>query len=396
LNQVKQKLIIIAGPTASSKSEIALYLAENLNGEIINADSVQVYRYFDIGSAKPSLEERRKIPHHLIDILLPDEEFNAFKFKELAQQAVTDIAARGKVPIVAGGTGLYIRCFLYDLFTQDEAKIKKARKHWESVCTENGLPFLYNHLKKVDMESAGKIHPNDKIRIVRALEFYSATSTPISMVHKTHGFEKSQYDFSILVPDYQRNEVARRIENRSREMFQNGIVEEIRHILSLGYSKDIKPFKSIGYKEALSVLDKKITVDEGIALTIKNTKAYAKRQRVWFKKEKNVCHIPMDTAGFDPFYYLFIHQFLFKLWGVVIMNVQDIFLNQLRKDRVKVLIEVSGGENYTGIVKGFDNFCIFMQTDEGHCLLYKHALTKIVPPKDFVLKPNEREFVRKP
>lgn len=307
----RTKVIIIAGPTASSKSEIALKLALDIKGEIINADSIQIYKYFDIGSAKPSLEMREKVPHHLIDILEPDEDFNAYKFKELARQKVSEILARGKIPIVVGGTGLYIRIFLYDLFVQDEDKILKERQRLEELYKSEGLGNLYALLKEVDPKASSKIHPNDKVRILRALEFFYATGIPISEQHQRYNFTNSIYDFKIFIPDFSKEEIARRIENRTKKIFELGIVEEVKKILDMGYDKNIKPLKSIGYKEALQVLEGKLTVEEAIKETIKNTKAYAKRQKIWFKKEREVEFIPMKEDNLNNFFErikLFLHK----------------------------------------------------------------------------------------
>lgn len=404
----KTKIISIAGPTASSKSEIALNLALKFNGEIVNADSIQVYKYFDIGSAKPSLEMRRLVPHHLIDILNPDEEFNAFLFKEMARKAVTEIAAKKRLPIIVGGTGLYIRCFLYDLFTQDKEEIKKQRRILEDLCEKHGLTYLYNELKKIDPKSAEKIHPNDKIRIIRALEFYYATKQTLSSVHDEFNFNNSPYDFKIFVPNFPKDEIVKRIENRTIEIFNNGIVEEVKAILKKGYSKDIKPLKSIGYKEAAMVLDNKIQLEDAIKLTIKNTKAYAKRQKIWFKKEKNSIFVTVQGKNFDIFFdevKLFLHKFLLIfiilmnfIWGrKLMMNVQDVYLNQLRKERVEVTLKTSAGESISGLIKGFDNFSILIHSGGLNVLVYKHALTSIIPPKEFALKPvtTERESARK-
>lgn len=308
----KTKVVIIAGATASSKSEIAFNLASEFNGEIVNADSIQVFKYFDIGSAKPSLKMRESIPHHLIDILYPDEEFNAFLFKDMARGVVNDISARSKLPIIVGGTGLYIRCFLYDLFYQDEEKIKLERKRIEELCDREGLQKLYDDLLKVDPKSAEKIHPNDKVRIIRALEFFYAMGMPLSSMHSKYNFNSSCYDFKIFVPTFDKEDANRRIEVRTKKIFEEGIVEEVKEILKMGYKEDIKPLKSIGYKEALMVLHNIYNEQEAISETIKNTKAYAKRQRIWFKKEKNTVFIPVSENNFENFYRevkLFLHKF---------------------------------------------------------------------------------------
>ncbi|MCX7769495.1 MAG: tRNA (adenosine(37)-N6)-dimethylallyltransferase MiaA [Proteobacteria bacterium] len=289
-----RKIIIIAGQTATGKSDIAFYLANELGGEIINADSIQVYKYFDIGSAKPPKEYRDKIPHHLIDILEPNEDFNAYIFKKLAEKKVTEIYSRNKIPIIVGGTGLYIRCFLYGLFEQNDSLIKEARKLWEKRLIEWGLEKLYDELLKIDPEFAEKIHPNDKIRIVRALEFYTATGEKMSDIHKKYGFHISPYNFTILIPHLEKDILLKRIEERTKKIFNEGIIEETKKIIEL-YGLNIKPLKSIGYKEAVMHIEGKISFDEAINMTIKSTKEYAKRQKIWFKKEKNVQFINAES-----------------------------------------------------------------------------------------------------
>ncbi len=306
------KVLIIAGQTATGKSEIALHLATELNGEIINADSIQVYKYFDIGSAKPPLIYREKIPHHLIDILKPDEEFNAFIFRKLAEEKVKEIYERGKLPIIVGGTGLYIRTFLYGLFQQDDKAIKEARRFWESKLNEVGLKALYEELKTIDVEIANKIHENDKIRIIRALEFYSATGIKLSEVQKKHRFSHSPYNFKIFVPRLSKDELLKRIVERTKKIFNDGIIEETRKIISL-FGKDIKPIKSIGYKEALLFIEGKISFEEAVQGTIKSTKDYAKRQLIWFKKEKNVEFIEADTSSLEKIFLEKAKKFLHNL-----------------------------------------------------------------------------------
>jgi len=296
-----RKVLIIAGQTATGKSEIALHLANELNGEIINADSIQVYKYFDIGSAKPPLTFREKIPHHLIDILNPDEEFNAFIFKKLAEEKAKDIYERGKLPIIVGGTGLYIRTFLYGLFEQDDKAIKEARRFWENKLNEVGLKALYEQLKTIDAEMANKVHENDRIRIIRALEFYSATGMKLSEVQNQHRFINSSYNFKILVPRFSKDELLKRIVERTKKIYNEGLIEETRKIISL-FGKDIKPIKSIGYKEALFFIEGKIGFEEAVEETIKSTKNYAKRQLIWFKKEKNVEFIEADAPFFEKIF----------------------------------------------------------------------------------------------
>lgn len=297
----KQKLIIIAGPTASSKSDIAFFLAQRLNGEIINADSIQIYRFFNIGSAKPPKIYREKIPHHLIDILDPNEEFNAFIFKKMAQTKIKEIYSKKKFPILVGGTGLYIRCLLYGLFEQDNEKIYEARKYWKEELDRKGLNNLYHELLIIDPECAKKIHFNDRVRILRALEYYTATGERLSNIQKRFSFQNSSYDFVILVPEYTKEELIRRIEERTKKIFNDGIIEETKNIIQL-YGKDIKPLYSIGYKESLAFIEGKITLDEATIQTIKATKEYAKRQKIWFKKEKNVKFLQIYNNNFEIFF----------------------------------------------------------------------------------------------
>lgn len=294
----KNKVVIISGPTASGKSIIALSLARELGGEIINADSVQIYKFFDIGSAKPGIEERSLVPHHLIDIIYPDEEFNAYKFKVLAREKVNEIFRRGNIPIIVGGTGLYIRAFLYDLFSQDNNLIKKERIKILEEINIKGLKSLYEELKEVDPESAKRVHPNDYIRISRALEYYRAYKKPISEVQEDFNNKESVYNFKIFIPIWDKKTLIERIKVRTISIFKNGIVEEVKKILSLGYPKDIKPFKSIGYKEALQVVDGILSLEEAINETIKRTKDYAKRQLIWFKKERNVNFVDCNYDDF--------------------------------------------------------------------------------------------------
>lgn len=295
----RNKIIIIAGPTGSGKSLIGLELAQKLKGEIINADSVQVYKFFDIGSAKPSHKERSLVPHHLIDIVYPDEDFNAYKFKEAAREKVKEIFERGKTPIVVGGTGLYIRTFLYDLFSQEEEKIKLERKKILEELNTRGLDALYEELSVVDPLSAKKIHPNDYIRISRALEYYRAYKIPLSEAQEDFYQKESFYLFEIFVPKWDKMTLLNRITRRTINIFKSGIVEEVRDILSMGYSKDIKPLKSIGYKEALKVLEGGLSIEEAITTTIRETKDYAKRQIIWFKKERKVTFVEVNDENFD-------------------------------------------------------------------------------------------------
>lgn len=283
-----QKIIVIAGPTASGKSGLAMEICEKFDGEIINADSIQVYKYLDIGSAKPTKEDREKIPHHLIDIKDLTEPFSAADFKELADEAIKDITSRGKVPVIVGGTGLYIRALTEGLMEApdgDEALREKFNKEIE----EHGLDFLYDKLKKVDPVATEKIHRNNRHRIIRALEVYELTGKPLSEHQKAHGFKDKNYNALKIALEVDRDELRERIAKRTEEMYSgDAIIKEVQSILELGYKDDLKPLNSVGYREAAAKLKGAVSRDEALELTKKSTYQYAKRQVTWFKKEPNI------------------------------------------------------------------------------------------------------------
>ncbi len=294
------KLIVIAGPTAVGKSDIAIKLAKRLNGEIVSADSMQVYRYMDIGSAKVTKEEMQGIPHHLIDVLDPAEDFNAFLFTKMAGECIEDINARGKVPILTGGTGFYIRALCYgNDFSESAGADPEIYDRLEKEASEKGPDVLFDRLKKVDPLSCEIVHPNNIKRVIRALAFYEETGRPIS----THNSEMRErppaYVLHYFVITDERKKLYERIDARVDKMMEAGLLDEVRRLKAMGLSaKQNNSMQGIGYKELLMYLDGKISLPEAVDLIKKGSRHYAKRQLTWFKRERDAIWI--DRSLFSP------------------------------------------------------------------------------------------------
>jgi tRNA dimethylallyltransferase len=280
------KVVAIVGPTGVGKSELAVFLGENLNGEIINFDSIQFYKELNIGTAKPDEELRKKVPHHLYDLLELDEEFNAAKFVEIADRLIKEIWERGKIPIFVGGTGLYLRALEYGLFPIEipqEIRDKIRKK------AEEDLSSLYEELKKLDPEYAQKISSKDKVRITRALEVIYTSGRPFSEFHKKNPFfEKKRYDIIKIGLNLPRKKLYQKINLRVLKMIEMGWIEEVKALLEKGWSPQLKPFKAIGYKYIIQYLQGKLSLEEAIKLIQRDTRRYAKRQLTWFKKEPDI------------------------------------------------------------------------------------------------------------
>ena len=276
-------LVAIVGPTASGKSALALGLAEERGGEIVSCDSLQVYRGLDIGSAKPTAEERARVPHHLIDVRDPDEGFSAADYAVLARESLAGIRARGHLPIVVGGTGLYLRALLSGLFegpSRDEA----LRGRLEGMADRFGNARLHRLLRHVDPEAAARIHATDRLRIVRALEVFRATGRPLSAQHREGAEPLRGYDVKIVGLAPPRDVLRRRIEARTREMFARGLLAEVRGLLER-YGRELRPLKAIGYRQAVDVLDGRMTEEDARVSLDTETAQYAKRQRTWFRHQ---------------------------------------------------------------------------------------------------------------
>lgn len=283
----KIPLVVILGPTAVGKSKLAIKLAQKFGLEIINADSMQIYRGMDIGSAKPTLKERSLVTHYLIDIKDPDEEFSAAQYKEVAKNCINSLAQKDTLALVVGGTGFYIRALTKGLFPAPRANLKLRKELKENEKTQ-GKWYLYRELEKVDTEAASTIHPNDTFRIIRALEVFHLTGKPISQHQKEHQFKHSHFNLLKIGLMRERGEIYDRIEKRVDNMINDGLVDEVRQLLERGYSPTIRPFQSLGYKQVLEHLQGDLSLDEAVSLIKRNTKRYAKRQLTWFRKDSEI------------------------------------------------------------------------------------------------------------
>jgi len=281
------KLLVICGPTATGKSELALRLARELDGEIVNADSMQVYRGMDIGTAKATPEQRAGIPHHLIDVADPDRLFSASEFAQEADMAIRDITGRGKRAIVVGGTGLYIRALLKGLVDSPSGggEIRRALQEEARLL---GNEAMLEKLRQVDPELASRIHPNNLVRIIRALEVHRQTGIPLSQFQQEHGFSGRRYQSLQIGLRVDRKELYERIEARVDGMIAEGLLEEVKRLLEKGYGRDLKAMRAIGYKEAAAYLAGECTIEEAETLIKRDTRRYAKRQLTWFNADPDI------------------------------------------------------------------------------------------------------------
>lgn len=288
------KVIVIAGPTASGKTDLAIKLAHEINGEIISADSMQIYRGMDIGTAKPTMEERQGIPHYLIDIVDPDEEYSVAHFQRDAKNCIREILNSGKVPIVAGGTGLYINSLVYNINFSETTADWEYRKQLEEIARDKGPEELHRFLQKVDPVSAEKIHPNNIKRVIRALEVFKTTGKPISQHQLESRTEKPEYEFKIFGLEMDRKILYERINKRVDKMMEMGLYEEVEGLLEK-YSPDLVSLQGIGYKEIISAIKGEYSLEEAVEKIKLNTRHLAKRQITWFKKTENLRWI--DTGN---------------------------------------------------------------------------------------------------
>ncbi len=290
----KGNLIIITGPTAVGKTELSIKLAKEINGEIISADSIQVYKHFDIGSAKITSEEMEGIPHHLIDVLEPTESFNVATFKSMAKQAIEDIISRGKTPIIAGGTGFYIQSVLYDInFTENEDD--GYRSTLEELLAKEGPIYLHDMLKEIDPESAEAIHYNNSKRVIRAIEYYHQTGEKISIHNATERQNESPYNFAYFVLNCDRSILYQRIDKRVDIMLEQGLLKEVDELVkNYNLTKDMVSMQGLGYKEIFAYLRGEISLEEAIYILKRDTRHFAKRQLTWFKRERDVIWLDKD------------------------------------------------------------------------------------------------------
>jgi tRNA dimethylallyltransferase len=288
------ELTVIAGPTAAGKSALAIGLAASGGAEILSADSQAVYRHFDLGTAKPEAAALARVPHHLVSVADPLEQFTAARFQELADSAIREIAARGRRVLVVGGTGLYIRVLLHGLSSGPSDREVRARL--EAEAEEVGAEAMHARLAASDSESARHISVADTLRVIRALEIQELTGTPASVAHRAHGFAAARYPFTLWFMDPPREVLAQAIALRTRKMFALGLLEEVESLVRRGY-RDAPAMRSVGYRQALAVLEGRLTRPEAESETERLTRAYAKRQRTWFRKEPGVRFVSPPYEG---------------------------------------------------------------------------------------------------
>lgn len=294
---LKPKIIIIVGPTAAGKSRVAMEVAERFNGEIVSADSMQIYRYMDIGTAKPSKEDRERVRHHLIDIRNPDEDFDAARFKDEASKVVVDINGRGFIPIIVGGTGLYIKALTEGIFDVPEVD-KALRERLRKEAEESDLSVLYKRLKAVDPEAAEKIGPHNTHRILRALEVFYLTGRPISEYQKEHSFSERPYDMIKIGLLKERETLYKDIDERVEGMIKAGFLEEVSGMLKMGYGLELKAMQSIGYSHICTYLNGGYTLEEAVTLMKRDTRHYAKRQMTWFRRDKEIAWFDVNGGNY--------------------------------------------------------------------------------------------------
>lgn len=289
----RTRIVVICGPTAAGKTVVAIDLARRFGGEIVGADSMQIYRYMDIGTAKPTSEERAVVPHHLVDVVDPDEPFDAARYAAVAGEAVRRLHDRGVVPFVTGGTGLYIKALIRGIFDSppvDPSIRESLRREAESL----GPVALHERLSRLDPETGARLHVNDVFRVVRALEVLETTGDSISSHHGRHRFADSPYEVLSLGITLERTALYERIDRRVDLMIQSGLLDEVRGLIDRGYGPELKPMRSIGYRHMAEFLAGRMTWDEAIRILQRDTRRYAKRQMTWFGADDTIRWVPPD------------------------------------------------------------------------------------------------------
>ena len=296
---MKRPLIVLTGPTAVGKTSLSISLAKAVNGEIISADSMQVYKRMDIGSAKIRKEEMQGVEHYLVDVLEPEEEFHIVKFQEMAKAAMEEIYAKGKIPVLVGGTGFYIQAITKDIdFTQAEQE-DGYRQELEQLAAEKGNEYLHQMLLDVDPVSAGEIHANNVKRVIRALEFYHQNQSPISAHNQEQKEHETPYNLAYFVLNVPRELLYKRIDDRIDEMLKEGLLEEVQKLKDMGYHRGMVSMQGLGYKEILAYLDGEYPLEEAVRILKRDTRHFAKRQLTWFRREKDTIWMNKDEFDYN-------------------------------------------------------------------------------------------------
>lgn len=293
---MKQKLVVVAGPTASGKTRLAIEIAKRFNGEIVGADSMQIYKYMNIGTAKPTAEERAEVPHHMIDFLEPDAPYSVAEYTEDAHRVIAEIASRGKLPVMCGGTGLYINSVVDDVTFGDFETDYALREELQKIAETEGTQKLLDMLAEFDPESAQRLHPNNMRRIIRAIEFYKVTGTTISAHQKMTKERESRYEPIMLSIAWDRQELYERINKRVDIMLEEGLFDEVRDMTERGYTKQLNSMQGIGYKEVMDCMNGLMTYEEAVELIKQSSRRYAKRQLTWFRRDARINWVSAENA----------------------------------------------------------------------------------------------------
>lgn len=296
---MKQPLIVLTGPTAVGKTSLSISLAKAVNGEIISADSIQVYKKMDIGSAKIRSEEMQGIPHYLVDVLEPEEEFHIVKFQQMAKKAMEDIYSRGKIPILVGGTGFYIQAVTKDIDFTEAQQENDYRKELEALAEEKGGEHLHEMLRKVDPVSADAIHAHNVKRVIRALEFYNQNGSPISAHNEEQKQHESPYNLAYFVLNMPRELLYERIDLRVDQMMKEGLLEEVSRLKEEGCHRGMVSMQGLGYKEILAYLDGEYPLEEAVRVLKRDTRHFAKRQLTWFRREQELTWVNKDQFSYQ-------------------------------------------------------------------------------------------------
>ncbi len=295
----KKNMVILTGPTAVGKSALSIALAKSLDTGIISADSMQVYKHMDIGSAKITPEEMQGVPHALIDVYEPDEPFHVVQFQHDAKAAMEHLWVENKLPLIVGGTGFYIQALLYDIdFSKEDADLA-FRRSLEELAQTKGAQALHDRLAQVDPDAAAQIHANNIKRVIRALEFYEKTGTPISAHNETERAKQSPYGFAYFVLTDRREHLYERIDARVDAMMEQGLLDEVKRLRDMGYTRDLVSMQGLGYKELLAYLDGECSLDEAVYIIKRDTRHFAKRQLTWFRRERDVIWVDKSVFDYD-------------------------------------------------------------------------------------------------
>ena len=296
---MKDKILVLAGPTAVGKTELSIRLAKALNGEIVSTDSMQIYKGMDIGSAKITEEEMQGVKHHMLDVVEPDKAFSVADYKDMAEKAIKDILSRGKLPILTGGTGLYINALTCNMNFTESEKDDEYRDELSKLMDEEGPEYVHNMLKEIDPISYEAIHPNNRKRVIRALEVYKLTGKPFSSYNAGEDLYKSKYDVHYYVLNMDRAKLYERINKRVEIMYEKGLLDECIKLKKLGYTSSMQSMQGIGYKEVLLYLDGLITLEESMDMVKQGSRNYAKRQLTWFRKDPRAVFLNKDEISDD-------------------------------------------------------------------------------------------------